>query len=152
MGAILQKAFMISAFVAVMMILVEYVNVLTEGRWRSAVSGSRWREYLIAAVLGTTPGCLGAFIVVALYIHRGVGLGAVVACMIATSGDESFVMLALFPGTAALVTLGLAATGVIAGAATDTVVPPVPSSRTVTACCRYWRTPGANLSMSRRSV
>jgi len=121
MGAILRHTLMISAFVAVMMILVEYVNVLTEGRWNSVLSGSRWKQYLIAALLGATPGCLGAFVVVALYVHRSVSLGAVVVCMIATSGDESFVMLALFPRTAALLTLGLAVTGVIAGAATDSI-------------------------------
>ena len=121
MWLILQDTIMISAFVAVMMIFVEYVNVLTEGRWQEAVSGARWKQYLIAAALGATPGCLGAFVVVALYIHRSVGLGAVVACMIATSGDESFVMLALFPGTAVLLTAGLAVVGVIAGAATDAV-------------------------------
>jgi hypothetical protein len=124
MAGIFQDTFMISAFIAVMMILVEYLNVLTEGRWGRAVSGSRWRQYLIAGALGATPGCLGAFLVVALYIHRGVGLGAVVACMIATSGDEAFVMLALFPGTAVLLTLGLAGIGMLAGAATDAVMRP----------------------------
>jgi hypothetical protein len=119
---VFQRALMITSFVAVMMILVEYLNVLTEGRWRAALRGSRWTQYLVAALLGAVPGCLGAFVIVALLIHRSVSLGAVVACMIATSGDEAFVMLAMFPGTALLLTLGLAAVGVAAGAVTDVLV------------------------------
>jgi hypothetical protein len=34
---------MITGFVAVMMILVEYLNVLTRGTWQKALYGSRWR-------------------------------------------------------------------------------------------------------------
>jgi hypothetical protein len=50
---------------------------------------ARWPQYLIAAALGAIPGCLGAYAVVALYAHRKVTLGALVATMIATSGDET---------------------------------------------------------------
>jgi len=35
-----------------------------------------------------SPGCIGAFAVVSLYMHRMVTPSAVVAAMIATSGDE----------------------------------------------------------------
>lgn len=121
---VFHQALMITGFVGVMMILVEYVNVLTQGRWQKALQGSRWTQVLMAVVLGGLPGCLGAFVIVALYIHRTVSLGALVACMIATSGDESFVMLAMFPGTAALLFLGLMGVGLIAGVATDWVVTP----------------------------
>jgi hypothetical protein len=73
-------------------------------------------------VLGATPGCLGAFAIVTLYTHRMVSFGALVACMVATSGDESFVMLAMFPRKAVLLFLGIAAVGVAAGALTDRLV------------------------------
>jgi len=43
-----------------------------------------------------------AFTVVSLHTHRMVGLPALVAVMIATSGDEAFVMFALFPDKALL--------------------------------------------------
>ena len=119
---VLQQSATITGFVAVMMILVEYVNVLTRGTWRQAVSGSRWKQYLIAALLGATPGCLGAFVVGTLFIHRTVSLGAVVACMVATSGDEAFVMLAILPRTAILLGVGLAGAGVLVGLCTDMVV------------------------------
>ena len=117
--SILGKTLTITWFVTVMMVLVEYANVLSVDRLRSTLCGSRWAQYVVAAALGATPGCLGAFVVVALFIHRSVRLGAVVACMIATSGDEAFVMLAAFPRTALLLTLALVLIGVLAGILTD---------------------------------
>jgi hypothetical protein len=120
---ILQQTVMISVFVAVMMLVVEYLNVWTGGVLLSALEGSRRRQYLLAAVLGAIPGCLGAYAVVALYAHRKVTLGALVAAMIATSGDETFVMLVLFARTAVLMTLALAALGMLAGWTTDQLMP-----------------------------
>jgi hypothetical protein len=43
---------------------------------------------------------------VSLYVHGLISFGAIVGGMIATSGDEAFVMLVQFPGTA-LVLFGL---------------------------------------------
>ena len=123
---VLAQALRVTAFVAFMMIVVEYLNVLTRGAWARTLSASRSRQYLLAVLLGATPGCLGAFAVVALYSHRMVSFGALVAAMIATSGDESFVMLALFPWTALPLMAGLALVGWVAGIATDRLLP-VPS-------------------------
>ncbi|MBW1806680.1 MAG: arsenic efflux protein [Deltaproteobacteria bacterium] len=120
---VFHKALMITAFVSVMLLLVEYLNVQTYGALLRLIRTTRWRQYGIAALLGAVPGCLGAYAVVALYAHRKVGLGALVAAMIATSGDETFVMLALFPATALWMTAGLALLGVIAGWATDALFP-----------------------------
>ena len=117
----LTHALMITGFVFAMMLVIEYLNVLTQGVWQQGLSGNRWRQYLLAAILGATPGCMGAFAVVALYSHRVVSLGAVVAAMIATSGDESFVMLTMIPGTAGFIFLLLLLVGVIAGVLTDTL-------------------------------
>ncbi|MEA3373795.1 MAG: putative manganese transporter [Campylobacterota bacterium] len=61
---------------------------------------SRFGQYVLAAFLGVVPGCLGAFAVVSLYSHRMVSFGALVAAMMATSGDEAFVMLSMFPAEA----------------------------------------------------
>jgi len=88
---------MITAFVFTMMMIVDYINVLSKGKMGSWVRGGPWRQYSIASFLGATPGCLGAFTVVSLYSHRMVSFGALVAAMIATSGDEAFVMLSMFP-------------------------------------------------------
>jgi len=120
---VLAQTLKVTAFVAVMMIAVEYLNVLTRGTWARTLAASRSRQYLLAVLLGATPGCLGAFAVVALYSHRMVSFGALVAAMIATSGDEAFVMLALFPWTAVPMMAGLALVGWAAGIATDLLLP-----------------------------
>jgi hypothetical protein len=88
---------MITGFVLMMMLLIEYVNVQTRGAWQAGLRQRRFGQYVLGAVLGILPGCLGAFTVVSLYSHRMVSFGALVAAMIATSGDEAFVMLSLFP-------------------------------------------------------
>lgn len=118
---VLTHAGMITGFVFVMMVVIEYLNVLTAGAWQHGLRGNRWRQYLLAAALGATPGCLGAFAVAALYSHRVVTLGAVVAAMIATSGDEAFVMLGMVPGTALIVFAALFGVGIAAGVLTDLV-------------------------------
>lgn len=113
---------MITGFVSMMMLVVEYLNVFSRGSWHQKLTGHRWGQYILAALLGATPGCLGAFAVVAMYSDRVLTLGATVAAMIATSGDESFVMLAMFPKRALLVTGVLFVLGIAAGVLTDAVV------------------------------
>jgi hypothetical protein len=115
----LAGAAMITVFVTMMMIAVEYLSVLTRGTFQTALIGSRWTQYAAAVLLGAIPGCLGAFTVVALYTHRIVPLGAVVGAMIATSGDEAFVMFSLFPATALWVSLGLVVVGLVVGPLVD---------------------------------
>ena len=113
------NAIMISGFVFIMMVLIEYVNVQTKGMWDKHFKGHSWKQYLIAGLMGAIPGCLGAFTMVALYSHRKVSLGALVTTMIATSGDEAFVMFAMFPQKAVILTVILLAVGIIAGYLTD---------------------------------
>lgn len=117
--SVTKHAVIITAFVGVMMLLIEYVNVLTKGRWQERLSRRPWGQYALAAFLGATPGCLGAFSVVAMYSHRRLTLGAVVAAMITTSGDEAFVIFALVPKTAFMLTGVLFVVGLLSGALTD---------------------------------
>jgi hypothetical protein len=87
-------------------------------------------------LLGATPGCLGAFAVVAMFTHRTVSFGALVAAMIATSGDEAFVMFALFPGKAALLTAILIVIAYVCGWLTDVIIS-VRRSPMAADCCRF---------------
>ncbi|MBK7930052.1 MAG: arsenic efflux protein [Bryobacterales bacterium] len=114
-----ETALLITSFVAVMMLLIEYLNVLTMGAWRLRLSSHRWGQYLLAALLGATPGCLGAFVVVAMYSHGALTLGALITAMIAASGDEAFVMLALIPRQALLIMAILVITGIAVGVLVD---------------------------------
>jgi hypothetical protein len=119
---ILLNAIMITGFVFVMMLVIEYINVQSHGLWQKSLSGSKWKQYIMAGMLGAIPGCLGAFTVVALFSHRLVSFGAVVAAMIATSGDEAFVMFAMFPQKAILLTVIILIIGIVAGYFSDKLV------------------------------
>ena len=110
---------MITGFVFVMMLVIEYINVQTKGLWQKNLSKNIWRQYIIAGILGVIPGCLGAFTTVAMFSHRLVSFGALVTTMIATSGDEAFVMFAMFPKKALLLTVIIFVVGVLAGYLTD---------------------------------
>jgi len=118
------QALQITGFIFVMMLVIEYINVQSHGVWQKGLTGSKWKQYLVAGVLGAIPGCLGAFTVVALYAHRLVSMGALVATMIATSGDEAFVMFAMFPVQALWLTLIIFVIGIFAGFVTDKIYKP----------------------------
>jgi hypothetical protein len=100
--AILKHALMITVFVFVMMLIVDFLDMFSEKRLTAIMTGGIWRQYAVASFFGVTPGCLGAFMNVSLYVHGLLSFGALTGAMIATSGDEAFVMLAKFPGTAML--------------------------------------------------
>ena len=119
-----KQAIMITGFVFVMMMVIEYINVQTNGLWQNSISGNRWKQYLLAALLGIIPGCLGAFTAVALFSHRLISFGAIVTAMIATSGDEAFVMFAMFPQKALLLTATLFVVSIIAGYLSDRLYKP----------------------------
>ncbi len=115
-------AIMITGFVSIMMVVIEYLNIMSQGVWQRGLRGGRWRQYLLASFLGATPGCLGAFTVVSLYLHREISLGALVVAMVATSGDESFIMLSMIPKQAPFIFILLFFIGLVAGFVTDALV------------------------------
>ncbi|MCF6270490.1 MAG: arsenic efflux protein [Melioribacteraceae bacterium] len=119
---ILLNALTITSFVFTMMLLIEYINVVTKGSWQYKISKSKYGQYLLGVFFGIIPGCLGAYAIVSLYSHGVVGFGALVATMIATSGDEAYVMLSLFPAKAIWLFLIIAVIGFVVGITTDVVM------------------------------
>jgi hypothetical protein len=128
MARLILDSLMITGFVAAMMLLIEYLNVLSSGQWSRRLARGRFSQYLLAAALGATPGCLGAFTVVTLYSHGAVSFGSVVAAMIAASGDEAFVMLALIPRAALALMAIMFVLALFAGPAVDFFVRRRPAS------------------------
>lgn len=116
---VFKHAIVITGFVFVMMLVIEYINVQTKGIWQKNLSGNLWKTYFLAAALGALPGCLGAFTAVALFSHRLISFGAIVTTMIATSGDEAFVMFAMMPEKAIWLTVIIVVIGILAGYLTD---------------------------------
>jgi len=64
---VLKHALMITGFVFVMMLIIEYINVQTKGIWHNNLAKSKWKQYFLAAFLGAIPGCLGAFTAITLF-------------------------------------------------------------------------------------
>jgi hypothetical protein len=110
---LLRQALLISFLVFVMMLLVDFVDHATQRRVSAYIQGGCLRQYSLASFLGSTPGCLGAFMNVSLYVHGMISFGAIVGGMIATSGDEAFVMLVQFPITALVLFASLFVSGIM---------------------------------------
>ncbi len=111
--SVFKHALLITVFVFVMMMLVDFMDTVTQRRMTEIIKGGSWRQYSMASFLGSTPGCLGAFMNVSFYIHGTITFGALVGGMIATSGDEAFVMLAEFPRTACVLFALLFLSGIV---------------------------------------
>ena len=76
--SIFKHALMITVFVFVMMLLVDFIDTQSERRMTEIMQGDLWQQYTLASFLGSTPGCLGAFINVSLYVHGIISFGAIV--------------------------------------------------------------------------
>ena len=112
---VLKNSYLITSIVIVMMIMIEYVNVASAGKWLGRLKDSRWKQILSGACLGLVPGCIGGFAAVSLYSHGTLSLGALVAAMISSSGDESIVMLAMIPGEAMILFAVLFVLAIVCG-------------------------------------
>jgi len=112
---VLQHTLMVTLFVLVVMLMIEYITVQTRGRWSKPLGKSGILQILVAALLGLVPGCLGAFTAVSLYIHRTFTFAALLTAMIATTGDEAFVMFSMFPGKALELNIYIFIVSVIVG-------------------------------------
>jgi hypothetical protein len=112
---IFKQALIITLFVMVMMLLIEYLTVQTKGRWSKPFEKNSFLQIFFAAILGIIPGCLGGFTAVSLYAHRLINFAALVTTMIVSSGDEAFIMLAMIPSKALFLFVVLFFIGFISG-------------------------------------
>lgn len=123
LGSLADAYLQVSVFVAATLLLVawsERALGLDITGWLAP--GSPWRLGA-AAVLGALPGCGGAVVVVTQYVAGRTTFGALVAVLTATMGDAAFLLLAREPSTGlAMILLGYG-TGVIAGFATERLLP-----------------------------
>lgn len=117
----IRSAILVTGLVVIMMMLIESFNVESNGRVFRALKKNNFLQIVVSALLGAVPGCVGGFAAVSLYTHRMLSFGALLAMMIATAGDESFMMLAMFPKEASLLFLGLFVFAVVSGVVADAV-------------------------------
>jgi len=115
----LRSAVLISGLVVVMMMLIELMNIDSRGDFLRGLKRSRASQVIVSALLGSVPGCLGGFASVSLYTHGIISFGALIAMMIASSGDEAFVMLAMMPKDAVWIFLVLLGIAIVIGLLVD---------------------------------
>ena len=118
---ILRNSILITGLVVVMMMMIESLNIESKGIFFKGLRKTRFGQVIFGALLGSIPGCMGGFATVSLYTHRMFSFGALVAMMIASSGDEAFVMLAMIPEQALILFAVLFILAVITGLVTDKV-------------------------------
>ena len=118
---ILRNSILITGLVTVMMMMIESLNIESRGSFFKSLRKTKTGQVIFGALLGSIPGCMGGFATVSLYTHRMFSFGALVAMMIASSGDESFVMLAMIPDQALILFAMLFIIAVAVGIITDKV-------------------------------
>ena len=112
----------ITFFVLSMIMVLEYLNVFSKGHVHSFMQRNKSLQILISAFLGVIPGCIGTYTAVSLYTHNVIGFGALIANLIATTGDEAFWMMSKMPDKALLIFVGLFALAVVSGYVTNIFV------------------------------
>ena len=83
----------VTVFVAAMILLFSWFQYITAGRFVDAIRSKRRWQPIIGAIMGITPGCGGAIVIMPMYTRGFVTYGTVVATLIATLGDAAFVLI-----------------------------------------------------------
>jgi len=111
----------VGVFVGAMLLFFGYLNYKAAGGVTAAIGRHRRLQVLFGAVLGVSPGCGGAIFVMPLYLRGTVSYGTVVATLIATMGDSSFVIISRMPKEALYVHLLSFVVGIASGYVVDTL-------------------------------
>ncbi len=83
----------VTVFVAAMVLLFSWLQYVTAGRFVDWIRSKTKLQPIIGALMGLTPGCGGAIVMMPLYARGYVSYGTVVATLIATLGDSAFVLI-----------------------------------------------------------
>ena len=119
---VLRNSILITGLVLIMMLMIEYFNIHSHGKWFKRIQDSKIKQIFLGSLLGLVPGCIGGFATVSLYTHRLLSIGALVAMMISSSGDEAFVIMAMMPKEAVVLFAILFAVSIITGLVTDYII------------------------------
>jgi len=83
----------VTVFVAAMVLLFSWLQYVTAGRFVDWIRSKTKLQPVIGALMGLTPGCGGAIVMMPLYARGYVTYGTVVSTLIATLGDSAFVLI-----------------------------------------------------------
>ncbi|MBJ28538.1 MAG: hypothetical protein CMB61_00570 [Euryarchaeota archaeon] len=83
----------VSVFVAAMVLLFSWLQYITAGRFVDSIRANKRWQPVIGAIMGITPGCGGAIVMMPMYARGYITYGTVIATLIATLGDAAFVLI-----------------------------------------------------------
>ena len=83
----------VTVFVAAMVFLFSWLQYATSGKFVDYIKKNKKFQPVIGALMGLTPGCGGAIVVMPMFARGYVTYGTVVATLIATLGDAAFVLI-----------------------------------------------------------
>ena len=83
----------VTVFVAAMVFLFSWLQYATSGRFVEYIRSKKKLQPVIGALMGLTPGCGGAIVMMPMYARGYVTYGTVLATLIATLGDSAFVLI-----------------------------------------------------------
>jgi hypothetical protein len=113
-------AFMqVGVYVAVMVAFFGWLRWRYGDRFTAGLTRHRRVGPLVGALLGVSPGCGGAIVLMPLYARGKVSFGTVVAALTATMGDSSWVVIAANPLLAMKIHALLLVVGLATGYAVD---------------------------------
>ncbi|MGW4500199.1 putative manganese transporter [Micromonospora sp. NPDC004336] len=116
----LADAFMqVGVYVAVMVALFGWLRWRYGDRVTDGLTNRPRLGPLVGALLGVSPGCGGAIVLMPLYARGKVSFGTVIAALAATMGDSSWVVLAWNPLFALQIHALLFAVGLVTGYVVD---------------------------------
>jgi hypothetical protein len=90
----LKVSLKIIAIITVLMVIVEILVL----KWQDKIVNKlnrRFLKYSLPSFFGIIPGCMGTFVMDSFYMAGLLSFGGIIAVMIATSGDEAFLMLSM---------------------------------------------------------
>ena len=83
----------VTVFVAAMVLLFSWLQYITAGKFVDTIRNNTVMQPVIGALMGITPGCGGAIVMMPMYARGYVTYGTVIATLIATLGDAAFVLI-----------------------------------------------------------
>ena len=83
----------VTVFVAAMVLLFSWLQYISAGRFVDIIRANTSWQPVFGALMGITPGCGGAIVMMPMYARGYVTYGTVISTLIATLGDAAFVLI-----------------------------------------------------------
>ncbi len=90
-----KESIFITSIILFLMIIVEIVVLKYQNNIIKFLKNNKLIGYVVSSFFGIMPGCIGVFAMDTLYMSGLLGFGGIIAAMIATTGDETFILISM---------------------------------------------------------